>query len=102
MNETGLKLQRAPIVEAVLEIECDLPPGQDLGALETPAREIFRDRYPKQQTQLIQENQIETKPDEPPKMSLRKGVQAFLFFQEAEKQLVYVRAQGFSFNRLAP
>src|SRR5947209_7851959 len=102
MSETDLKLTKAPIVEAVLEIECDLPPGQEIGTLEGPARELFRDHYPKLRTQLIQEHQIEAKADEPPKVSVRRGIQAFMFFQQDEKQLVQVRAQGFSFNRLAP
>ena len=33
---------------------------------------------------------------------MRLAVQAFQFLQDDEKQLVQVRAQGFSFNRLAP
>ena len=35
-------------------------------------------------------------------MSVRRGIQALQFLHADEKQLVQVRAQGFSFNRLAP
>ena len=98
-----LKLQKAPIIEAVLDIDCDLPPGQQLSSLEGPARDAYRGRYPKLRTQFHQEHQIEALPDGPPKMFIgRHGVQAFQFVRDDEKQLVQVRLQGFSFNRLAP
>ncbi len=102
MNKSEFSLTHAPIVEAVLDIECDLPAGQQLAALEGPARERFGDRYPRFRTQYFQEHQVETKPDSPPNLSTRHGVIAFQLLQEDEKQLVQVRVQGFSFNRLAP
>lgn len=102
MSEPAFKLAKPPIVEAVLDIECDLPPGQNLAALEEPARGRFSDRYPKSQTQFLQEHTIEKKPDTPPKFSVRQAIQAFQFLQADGLQLVQVRAQGFSFNRLAP
>lgn len=37
-----------------------------------------------------------------PTLAVRRGVEALVFSQEDERQLVQVRAQGFSFNRLAP
>lgn len=102
MSESESNLLNPPIVEAVLDIECDLPPGQQLAVLEGPAQERFRERYPKFRTQLVQEHLIAATPGGPPEVSVRHGVQAFQFLQDDEKQLVQVRAQGFSFNRLAP
>ena len=102
MNDTKLKLAKSPIIEAVLDIECDLPPGQQLADLENVARERYRDRYPKFQTQLLQEHKIESKPREEPKLSVRRGIQALQFLQEDGKQLVQVRNEGFSYNRLSP
>jgi uncharacterized protein (TIGR04255 family) len=103
MNDTFLQLRNPPIVEAVLDIDCDLPPRFDLASLAEPSRERFRDRYPKFRTQHLQELMIETKLGSPPSASTRHGaVQAFQFLQEEKRQLVQVRAQGFSFNRLAP
>lgn len=103
LDESGFKLSNPPIVEAVLDIECDLPPGREFASLEGPARDSFRDRYPKFRTQFIQEHKIKAKPDEPLKVLMRRHeLQAFQFLQEDEKQLVQVRVQGFSFNRLAP
>lgn len=103
MNGTELKLAKAPIVEAVIDIDCDMAPSFDLATLERPVRECFREAYPKCRAQFIHETKIETKPDAPPLMSVQQhGIQAFQCMQEDEKQLVQVRAQGFSFNRLAP
>lgn len=102
MKQSEFTLPNPPIVEAVLDIECDLQPGQQLTALEEPARKIFGDHYPKFRVQLIQEHLIETKPDAPVELSVRHGVQAYQFLSDDEKQLVQVRSQGYSFNRLAP
>ncbi|HEY3321496.1 MAG TPA: TIGR04255 family protein [Planctomycetota bacterium] len=96
------KLQHPPIVEAVLDIECDLPPGRPFAEIESMARERFRDQYPKRRSQTLHQIQFELRPDSASKQDVRLGVQAFQFLHEDEKQLVQVRLQGFSFNRLAP
>jgi uncharacterized protein (TIGR04255 family) len=101
-NAPSTQLRNPPIVEAVFDVDCDLPPGFDLAALETPSHARFGDRYPKFRAQFLQEHKIETTDDTPPKMSTRLAVQAFQFLHDDEKQIVQVRAQGFSFNRLAP
>jgi hypothetical protein len=38
MSDTIPKLSAAPIVEAVVDIECDMPPTLNLSALEESAR----------------------------------------------------------------
>lgn len=96
-------LAKPPIVEAVLDIDCDMPPGQDLPALEAPARDAFRDRYPTFRTRFLHEGHIELHGGETaPKVSAKVGIQALQCLQNDEKQLVQLRTQGFSFNRLAP
>lgn len=102
MSESTFKLANPPIVEAVIDIECDMPSALDLAALENAARDRFREQYPKFRKQVLQEHRIEQKGDEPPQHSARSGLQAFQLLQNDELQLVQVRAQGFSFNRLAP
>src|SRR5437660_5447201 len=93
------RLRNPPIVEAVFDVDCDLPPGFDLAALEGAARARFEDHYPNVQTQLLQHHHIEMKPDSPPSMASPPAVQAFQFRHEDERQLVQVRAQGFCFNQ---
>ena len=102
MSDAPFKLAKAPIVEAILDVDCDMAPTLDIEALEAQTVEAFHDRYPKSRTQFLQEHQIEASGDGDPKMTTRRGIQAFQLLQEDEKQLVQVRTLGFSFNRLAP
>lgn len=102
MSDRLLNLKSPPIVEAVLDVDCDMPPGLDFAGLQTASRDAFRDRYPKVQVQHMQALQVEAGPDRAPNVTTKHGVRAFQFLQEDGKQLVQVRAQGFSFNRLAP
>ena len=98
------RLARPPIVEAVLDVDCDMPPQLDLGTLEATAREAFRDRYPKFRPQYVHEAKVQAAPSgqAPPKVSMRRGLQALQLLQEDDLQLVQVRTGGFSFNRLRP
>lgn len=102
MSEQNLKLRNAPIIEAVIDIDCDMPPTLDIKVLEEPARDQFRDTYPKFRPRVFREHKVEMKGDAPPEMSYRHGIQALQLLHEDEKQLVQIRRQGFSFNRLAP
>lgn len=102
MSATRPKLANPPIVEAVLDFDCDLPPNVQLAALEAPAKERYSVTYPKFKIRHVLEHEFRDISGETPKASMRKNVDGFMFLEEDEKQLVQVRAQGFSFNRLAP
>ena len=103
MSEPRIILAKPPIVEAVLDIDCDMPPGQDLATLEAPGRDAFGDRYPKFEPVFFHEGRIELRAGEAaPQVSGTVRIQALRFLQDDEKQLVQIRTQGFSFNRLAP
>jgi uncharacterized protein (TIGR04255 family) len=101
-DERPFKLDRAPIIEAVVDIDCDMPPNFDLQRLEEQIRNVFREDYPTLKKQFIQEHQIEQKPNEPAVVSARQGLGAILLFKDGALQLLQVRTNGFSFNRLAP
>ena len=102
MSEPELKLAKPPIVEAVVDIDCDMPPGFQLAALEKSAQEAFSAAYPKYRVLFVEQHRIEAKGTESSVHSTNRAVQALQFLHDDEKQLVQVRAQGFSFNRLAP
>ncbi len=102
MTNSPIRLWNPPIVEAVFDVDCDLPPGFDLAALERPSRERFGEQYPKFRNQFIREYKIEANADAPLNASSRPAIQAFQFLHNDERQLVQLRVQGFSFNRLAP
>jgi len=102
MAKNPLSFSHSPIVEAVLDIDCDQPSGGQLEQVESAARNCYSDRYPQVRSQIVQEHQFEIKGGEQPIMSVRGVLAAFQFLQNDGKQLVQVRAQGFSFNRLEP
>ena len=102
MSTDTPKLRNAPIVEAVLDIDCDTPPDVELAELEEPARERFGDQYPKARKRVSHEVTLQGMGEALSSLSTRHGLQAHQFLTDDEKQLVQVRDQGFSFNRLAP
>ena len=101
-SDQPLRLKNAPIVEAVLDIDCDMPPSFDAAKLEAAAHDKLRDLYPKVRQVFVQEHTLEAKPGTKPTMQIRRGVQAVQFTHDDEKQIVQLRAQGYSFNRLTP
>jgi uncharacterized protein (TIGR04255 family) len=94
---------KAPIIEAVVDIDCDLPPNLDLWELREGAGEALRERYPKFRQQFVQQHLV-SKEDEgaKPRIKVSEGPGAMQFLAEDELQLVQFRPNGFSFNRLAP
>ncbi len=102
MDTPTTHLSNPPIIEAVLDIDCDLPPGQELLSLEANARAIFEDDYPHLQRRSAQRFEIEARDEGPPATSSHYGVEAFLFLKSENEQIVQVRDKGFSFNRLTP
>ncbi len=102
MSDTRLRLPKAPIVEAVLDIECEMPPKVDLESMEGRALEALGREYPRRERQFVQEHTFQATAAAAPKFSVRRDIQALRFRQEDGRQLVQVRSQGFSFNRLAP
>ncbi len=101
-NLPTLKFSHPPIVEAIVDIDCDMPPAMDLAALEGRGKELFSERYPKFRAQLTQEHQSKQEIGAVPEMPVRQSVNALQFLHDDEKQLAQVRVLGFSFNRLAP
>ena len=102
MSPNQLRLNSPPIVEAVLDIDCDMPPKFDLASLESIAKEAYKSRYPHCQIRLMEQFQIKTEEEGPSVQSSKRAIQAFQLRQEDQAQLVQIRSQGFSFNRLRP
>ncbi len=100
-SASELKLKNPPIVEVVLDIDCDFRPSFDLTEVEGPLRDALRETYPKLRQQLVHEHTIEATEAEA-KHAVRHTRQALQFLTDDEKQLVQARIGGFSFNRLAP
>ena len=102
MSEADLHLDNAPIIEAVLDIDCVLPVSFQLQDVESAARDALRGEYPKFRTQYLLQHSVKQPADGPAEVSGSRALQALQFLKEDEKQLVQLRRNGFSFNRLAP
>ena len=103
MEPTKEQLKAAPIVEFVLDIDCDLPVSLALEDIEEAARSCFRARYPKLRKQFVQQFNIKTIPQAEPESTMSpQHVQAYQFLKDDTKQLVQLRKEGYSFNRLQP
>lgn len=96
------KLPQPPIVEAVLDIDCDIPPNLDFSEVEARMGEALSADYPKRRKQFVHEAKMDMKPDEEPKLTARQGLSSLQFVSEDDSQIVQARVAGFSFNRLAP
>jgi hypothetical protein len=81
MSTHNFKLLHPPIVEAVLDVDCDVPPTFDLAALEQMARKLFQDQYPKFRAQFLEEHRIKQKADQPIQFSALRRLQALQFLQ---------------------
>lgn len=97
-------LRNPPIVEAVLDIECDFESGFALTKIEAASRDALRSTYPKLQTQFLQEFKLEARADgtASAEQPLNSTIQAFQFRDASERQIVQFRTGGYSFNRLTP
>lgn len=91
-----------PIVEAVLDIDCDLPPTLNFDEIEKLGVKAYGARYPVRRNQFIQHAGMEMEPDADPKFFASQGLYAFQFISNDEKEVVQIRVGGFSYNRMAP
>ncbi len=96
------QLDDAPIIEAVVDIDCDMPSDFTLAAVEAEATNRFLDAYPETKKSFLQQQQIQFRPQEPPQVTATQALRALQFFSGDSLQLVQVRSNGYSFNRLRP
>ncbi|MBL8898579.1 MAG: TIGR04255 family protein [Planctomycetes bacterium] len=105
-------LLRAPIVEAVLDLDCDLPADYRLAEPQEEAKQphavidrvarALAERYPKLRLRTSRGVTISELIRSEPKVPAHRALEAVQFVQADERQLVQWRSGGFSFNRLAP
>ncbi len=102
MTSAALRLAHAPIIEAVIDINCDLPPDTDFGELQERAADALRASYPKLRRQITQRHELGLGAAESPEVAMGRKITRLLLLTEDERQLVQFRSEGYSFNRLAP
>jgi uncharacterized protein (TIGR04255 family) len=92
-------LPNAPIREAVLDIQTDLPSTVSLGHLETIQRR-FADRYPKRRPRRRLEGKLDLKSGE--FRTTPAKVDGYVFLSDDERHMVQARLDGFTVNKLKP
>jgi uncharacterized protein (TIGR04255 family) len=101
-SDEHFQLDNAPIIEAVVDIDCDMPPNFDLAATEEEAQKRFAENYPSLKKSFMLQQRFLARPNEPPQSSTTQALRALQFFSKDSLQLVQVRSNGYSFNRLRP
>jgi len=97
------KLSNPPIIEAILDIDCDMPADFKASENIAAAEKIYRDRYPNLRKRYLHQHEFRmTAEAKPAGSDASVALQSLLFATEDGKQLVQVRQGGFSFNRLQP
>jgi uncharacterized protein (TIGR04255 family) len=97
-----LDLKNPPIIEAVLDIDCQFKAPIDINKVAITASKSLAKAYPQRRPVFIQNHQVETTPSKKMKYSVEGSVQGFQFLSLDGKQIIQFRTEGFSFNRLAP
>src|SRR5882724_2302440 len=95
------QLAHSPIVEAVVDIDCDLPPDFVLVDWEERGRKRFGDEYGGFQRRFRQPRSAAGS-GAPAVLDMKTATYAFQFHGTDKPQMVQLRLNGFSFNRLAP
>ena len=98
---SGRHYANAPITEALIDIQAQLPPASDLGKLARIQQAISQD-YPGKQRQELHQFQVQVFPGQPEGAKTEDTILGFRLSSSDGKQIVQVRRNGFSFSRLTP
>ena len=96
-----MKLKNAPIVEAVVDIDCDIPVSFNLADPE-PFLAVWGADYPQVQALHAQQFKFEAKSEGQVNHEICVGIVAQQFRNHEANPVIQARKAGFSFNRLAP
>jgi uncharacterized protein (TIGR04255 family) len=77
------ELKNPPIIEAVLDIDCEFKSSLDIKAIEAEASRLLAKQYPKKRPIILQNHKFE-----PNEYSVKSGLTAYQFLKNDEKQLV--------------
>ncbi len=102
MEDPTPQLTDAPIIEAVLDIDCDLPQGSDHEKIDAAARERFAESFPNFKRQHVTHHELRQDQNQNPELRTIESIGALQYLSHDEKEIVQFRPNGFSFNRLAP
>jgi uncharacterized protein (TIGR04255 family) len=94
------KLSKAPIVEAVFDIRCRLPKECSADVLKKAA-DILRADYPKLRQQMVHAHQFKVQAGKR-QITSTEALQGYRVEKEDKTQIVQLRRDGFTLNKLRP
>lgn len=101
MNVPDSPLEKPPIVEMILNIECDPADEFRIDSLSDDTVAAFLQDYPRREDLVTQSLRV-TKQDKELSEELTSRVDGVMFTDTLRKQTVQVRNDGLTFNQLAP
>ncbi|MBF8262449.1 MAG: hypothetical protein HW387_114 [Parachlamydiales bacterium] len=90
-----------PIVEAIFDVQMELPQDVGIAELETFGKTVASD-YPEKKTRRKFASKFEIKDEEPSAEAFNLGIAGILNWSPDHRQALQVRLDGFSFSRLKP
>jgi uncharacterized protein (TIGR04255 family) len=94
-------LAKAPIVEALLDIQVELPVAVDIARL-AAVQEPLRQRYPTRDERIHWVGDFDPRRENAGFASQSRTVDGYFFKSTDQRQVVQSRLDGFSFSRLEP
>ncbi|MDZ4837521.1 MAG: TIGR04255 family protein [Candidatus Melainabacteria bacterium] len=96
-----VQYEKAPITEAIIDIQVEARSGMDLSFLEEVANSVRSD-YPKRKDSRVFEGIVEFGPSLPVKTTASEQHDGFVLTDESEKLVLQVKLSGFTLSRLHP
>jgi uncharacterized protein (TIGR04255 family) len=96
------KLKKAPVIEAIIEFDCDMPPKFKVAEYEEAFKATYSVAYPEFRTVYAETHEIQSDREGTTSHSAQRAVDGHQFWNAEKTELVQVRNWGFSFNRLKP
>ena len=95
------QLTKAPITEAIIDFEVNLPTNFDVKKLDG-AHERIKDDYPIKEARQLFTGELAFKDGQIQTTGEDKGIHGYLFKEQEGKQVVQFRVDGFTFSKLKP
>lgn len=102
MSGNEFKLNHPPVVEAIIDFDCEMPLDYSLADLRTDADKAFLAEYPERLQIFSDEFSVRGYSHAPPELDASRVLSSFRYISIDKLTVVQVRPIGFSFNRLAP
>lgn len=94
-------LNKAPITEAVIDLQIKLPIGFEVKKIDS-LYESFKGQYPKKEELRKFDGRVEFKREEQTFTPISEQIGGYRFSSADGKQIVQLRIDGFTFSRLTP